>query len=303
LTKFAVPKINPYMGFVVLMWAYNFSAVKIAYREMTPGAVTLTRMVGVWLFFVGLCLWRKIPIRYPAGMRNRYLLQGFLANGLYMIFFMEGMKRTSAAEAAIFMAMSPILTNVFSVLSRQEAFRWQVVYGTVIAFAGVMVTQLGADPHGGGSWLGNLLIFCGAATWATAVIVMRPLLSTTGPILSFTLALPGSLVLLVPVYGAAVVQQDWTSISAVGWTHYVHIVWISGGLAFAAFYRGVEQIGASRATMYQFVVPPLAAFLAWIALGEHLSLYHVLGLAIVLAGVLYGARPVPAPENELKSGI
>ena len=56
-------------------------------------------------------------------------------------------------------------------------------------------------------------------------------------------------------------------------------------LAFAAWNRGVEMIGANRSGPFVHLVPIYTAILAGTLLGEHLAAYHVAGFALILAGV------------------
>jgi drug/metabolite transporter (DMT)-like permease len=61
-------------------------------------------------------------------------------------------------------------------------------------------------------------------------------------------------------------------------------------LAFAAWNRGVEMIGANRSGPFVHLVPVYTAILAGTLLGEHLAAYHVAGFALILAGVWLASR-------------
>jgi drug/metabolite transporter (DMT)-like permease len=56
-------------------------------------------------------------------------------------------------------------------------------------------------------------------------------------------------------------------------------------LAFAAWNRGAELIGAIRSGPFLHLVPVYTAIIASTLLGEHLALFHVVGFALILAGV------------------
>jgi drug/metabolite transporter (DMT)-like permease len=56
-------------------------------------------------------------------------------------------------------------------------------------------------------------------------------------------------------------------------------------LAFAAWNRGVELIGANRAGPFLHFIPIFTAVLAYLLLDERLALYHVIGFAMILTGV------------------
>jgi drug/metabolite transporter (DMT)-like permease len=49
------------------------------------------------------------------------------------------------------------------------------------------------------------------------------------------------------------------------------------------------------------LIPLFGALLAWMFLGERIRLFHVAGMALILAGIALttrGHRPVPAPAPE-----
>jgi drug/metabolite transporter (DMT)-like permease len=63
-------------------------------------------------------------------------------------------------------------------------------------------------------------------------------------------------------------------------------------LAFAAWNRGAQLIGAIRSGPFLHLVPIYTAIIASTLLGEQLALYHVIGFALILAGVwLASHRP------------
>ncbi len=61
-------------------------------------------------------------------------------------------------------------------------------------------------------------------------------------------------------------------------------------IAYLAWTRGVELVGAPRASAYLHLVPVFGVMLSWLFLGEVLAAYHVAGFVLILAGVTLAAR-------------
>ena len=61
-------------------------------------------------------------------------------------------------------------------------------------------------------------------------------------------------------------------------------------IAFAAWVRGVEAIGANRASPFLHLVPLYSALLATVFLGESLEAFHVVGFGLILLGIWCAAR-------------
>jgi drug/metabolite transporter (DMT)-like permease len=130
-----------------------------------------------------------------------------------------------------------------------------------------------------------------AVVWAASVVVYQPLLQRDEPLRVLTLSLPGAFLALLPYGGAALAQTRFEEVSPAGWGSLAYLVVVAGVLAFAGYYRGVADVGPSRATLTQYFVPPTAAFGAWLVFGTPPGWTDVVGLAVVMAGLAIASRP------------
>lgn len=275
----------------VLSWGFNFVALKLLYAEgLTAAAMSLVRFVLMWLVLAGLCLTQGRFPWYPKGDMWRYLLLGMLSMGIYMILFLEGMTKTSPAEGAIILATSPIFTALLAVAFKQDQFSWAALGGTVLAFVGVTMVILAGHHAEGGQIIGNLLVLASAVVWAFCAVMTRTLVQKDTPLNVLTLSMPGALPLLVPYGLGASLAVDWARMDWVGWLSLAHIVILAGVVGFIGFYVGVRQVGSAGAMLYQFLVPPLAAFFAWLTLHDHLEVLQAVGLGVILVGVAWSTR-------------
>jgi len=85
-------------------------------------------------------------------------------------------------------------------------------------------------------------------------------------------------------------EIDWPMLAAIA---YVSI--FPSVVAFMAWNRGVELIGANRAGPFLHLVPIYTAVFGTTLLGERLAVFHVAGFGLILAGVwLASVRPSTA---------
>lgn len=274
----------------MLSWGFNFVALKLLYEQMTPPAVALVRFALMFLVLAGFCAARKESLRYPKGDRMRLLVLGFLAMGVYMVLFLEGMRDSAPAEGAILLATSPIFTALIASATGQERLIRGSLVGAVAAFAGVALVMAGAPAADSGKLLGNVLILCSSVVWAGATVFSRPLVERYSPYRVLTLSMPGALVILVPYGLVASLEAPWATLSATTWWTLAYITLVAGAIGFIGFYEGVKQIGGPSAMLYQYFVPIIAALSAWIVFGRTLSALQFLGVAIVLGGVAWANR-------------
>jgi drug/metabolite transporter (DMT)-like permease len=287
----------------VLSWGFNFVALKLLYREMSPAAVGLVRFVLMYACVLAVCWVLKEPLKFPAGKRTPILIQGALSMGIYIVLFLEGMARTGAAEGAIILASAPIFTGLIAVAAKQEPFRMGVLLGGLLALCGVATVVLGGAAATNAvelqsKILGDVLILISALVWAGQAVLSKPIVSRVSPRQLLALGMPAALVILLPYGFTATMAVQWSSLSVHTWMYIAHVTLLAGAVGFAGFFAGVRKIGASSAMLYQFFVPPLAALTEWLFLGKALHPIQFVGLALVLAGVTVASRsrhiPLPA---------
>ena len=123
--------------------------------------------------------------------------------------------------------------------------------------------------------------------------LLRPHHAAHAPLLGVAdqrLVLPISWVGIAIIGWPQTSSQDWH----LGWEVWVLLVVATLGplvVTNILWFRSLDRIGASRATLATNLQPFLAAVVAVVLLGEHMNLVQVLGGVLIAAGIL--ARPPP----------
>lgn len=179
------------------------------------------------------------------------------------------------------------MVAVGAMLLGYEKFSWSKILGGIIALFGVGLVVFGR-PHaqsGTSSFLGDVLLFLSAISWAWSVIIAKPITQHIKPLPLFTMSMLGGLPLVV-LYGwnpaMAVRLSDF---QLVHWLNFAQIAFGSGVIAMVFYYRGVTMLPASTATLHQMLVPLLTTAFAAVILGERLVPIQGIGAAILLFGL------------------
>ena len=64
--------------------------------------------------------------------------------------------------------------------------------------------------------------------------------------------------------------------------------------AYILWFRILTVSGATAASSYHFLIPPLGMLFGWLLLGEHVDLADMLGIIPVALGIYLVTRPAPA---------
>jgi drug/metabolite transporter (DMT)-like permease len=81
-------------------------------------------------------------------------------------------------------------------------------------------------------------------------------------------------------------KPTWLTLSAI-----VYVSIFPSIVAFAAWNRGVELIGANRSGPFVHLVPLYTAILGGVLLGENVAIFHVMGFILIISGVSLASRP------------
>lgn len=274
--------------FMVVIWAVNFSVAKVALVEVSPLTFNALRFpLAAALLYVILQSRGSIPLPTRAEL-PRVLTLGLLGNLLYQMFFIFGLHRTTAGNASLLLAGTPIITAVMSSMLGHERIRPRVWFGVIATFGGILLVVIGGRGQieaGGSTLLGDLLMFGASLAWAFYTVGSRPLVEKYGalPITAWTLWI-GSAGLVIAGIGD-VLRTDWSGISAMTWLAVLYAGVLSIGVAYVIWYYGVGRLGNTKTSTYSNIVPVIALAVAWMWLGEVPTAFQLMGTVVILSGV------------------
>lgn len=294
------PSLSPATGMllVTLFWGGNFTATKIAFTEIPPLAFTALRFL-----VASAILWwlvRRIdgPRRpLPPGALAKLVAMGVVGNTAYQLCFIEGLSRTSATKTAMILAILPVAVTVAAAALRIETVTARQRVAVLVATVGVVAVLLARGGSiGGPIGIGDGLLFLGVVAWTAYTLMLRhwALPMSTLRITAWTLYTGTPLLVLAGI--PQLLDTDWGAVTIAGWGGVSYAALLSLVAAYILWNRGVARLGASRAAVYNCLVPFVASVIAFVALGERPGPLHVLGGLLIVAGVLL-ARQAPAPEG------
>jgi drug/metabolite transporter (DMT)-like permease len=209
-----------FMLLTVLVWAFNFSVIKIALREFTPGSFNGPRLTIASLLLL-LFLWRKEgSIAPPRGDLLTLIGLGVVGNTFYQFLFINGIDRTSASTTSLILTMTPILIAVLSAVFIRERINWVGWLGILTSFFGLYFVIFGNSAGvsiGQNAQRGNLMILLGNLFWAIYTVFSKPLLHRMSALRLTTLTLSFGTLFYLPLTFKEVAALRWGSLSPLSW--------------------------------------------------------------------------------------
>lgn len=264
------------------MWSSAFTSARIIVAEAPPILSLALRFVlsGVLALIIARAIGQTG--RMTRDQWKLTVVFGVCQNALYLGLNFVAMQTVPASIAAIIASTMPLIVALlgWSLLKqRLSGLGWA---GLAAGFAGVAII-LGTRMTAGADLFGLLLCAIGVVGLAAATLVMRGASSGGNLMQIVGLQMLVGAATLLPI---GLMLETW----AVTWTPpliaaLAYTTLIPGVTATFVWFLLVERIGAVRAATYHFLNPVFGVAVAAALLGEDLSPWDLLGVAITTAGI------------------
>ena len=271
---------------MAVIWGINFVVTKYATTIFKPVAFTGLRVGTAALFLLIVALLRGkigLPRRDVIGL----LLIGMVGNGLYQLFFVHGLARTRAGNAALIVAAAPAFIALIARARGLERVKRMTLVGIALSVLGVGLVIVGSASSSNRktTLLGSLLVFFGVLCWSVYTIMLQPYTKRIDVIKLSAITMVGGAVPLLIASTPALIGTNWSAVGRGGWLALFYSSVISMGVAYFFWYRGLRVLGPTRTAVYANLQPIIALLVAWAFLGEIPTIFQGVGAATIVAGV------------------
>jgi drug/metabolite transporter (DMT)-like permease len=280
-----------------LFWAGNIVLARHVGNHVPPITLTTIRWFGVFLFLLPFA-WPHLKRDWPALRAHLPLMVllsaiGFAFNNAISYWALQ---YTQALNALLIQSSTPLFVALWSLLLFGVRLTRAQLAGIVISLAGVLTIILQGDfaalatisfNKGDVMFAASLLSF----GLYSALIPRRPLTHQLS-LISFTTCCGALLLLPFSVWEfstGATLKFDLLTLATLA-----YVLIFPSALAYLFFDRGVALIGPNRAAPFFHLVPVFGSAMAILLLGEELRPFHLIGYALVLAGVVIASRQASA---------
>lgn len=271
---------------MAVIWGVNFVVVKYATEVFSPVAFTGLRVGTVAIFLLGVAL---ITSRKPLARRDLIglLLMGVLGNGIYQLFFVHGVARTRAGNAALIVAAAPAFIALVARVRGMERLKTLSLVGIALSIFGVALVIIGSATSSAGqtTLLGSVLVFLAVICWTFYTIGLQPYTERIDVIQLSAATMVGGAIPLIFASTPALIATNWSTIGVGGWLALLYSSVISMGVAYFFWYRGLRVLGPTRTAVYSNLQPLVALLVAWAFLSETPTIFQGVGAATIVAGV------------------
>ncbi|MEF3046252.1 DMT family transporter [Pseudotabrizicola sp. L79] len=268
-----------------VLWGGSFLFVEIGLEALTPLPLVWWRVA-----LAALVLAFALPvmgIAFPGrGSWAALLGMAVLNNILPFSLIAVAQGELTGALASVLNATTPLFTLLLAhLLTQDEQITPAKALGLGLGFGGVVVMLAGGEM--GGALVAKLCSLMAAISYACAGIFGRrfrrmglaPLATAFGQVTASALVLTPLVVLAAPPW-----DMGWPGARVAG--AILALAVLSTALAYGLFFRILERVGATNLSIVTFLIPVSATLLGAVVLGERLLPQHLVGFALICAGLV-----------------
>lgn len=297
------------IGFILaffgsILFSVKAILVKLAYRDTGVDAVTLLalRMIFSLPFFL-VSAWvvsgRTENLKFTTKQWLYVALVGCLGYYISSLLDFLGLQYVTAGIERLILFIYPTLVLLISAFFFNQKIKSIQVLAIAISYIGLVVAFFGEIDFQKGQthdfYLGALLIFCCAITYATYIVGSGRLIPVVGAVKfnSYAMAFASAGVLLHFLFNS---KTSLIHLSPLTYLYGFLMAIFATVLPSYMVAEGIKRIGSGNAAIVSSIGPVSTLVLAYFMLGESFSVEQIIGTIMILIGVYIIGKFKPKEE-------
>lgn len=284
---------QPYLllSLTALFWAGNIVLGRHIANIVPPVLLSFVRWGGACLLMLPFAL-PHLKEDWPTIRANKGRLLALALSGIaiYHVLAYYALGKTEAINALLIQSAGPLFIALWGLVLYGTRLSGRQAAGIAISLAGVLIIILRGEIetlHGVDFNTGDLIFLVSIMVFGFYSALHRPAIHQLS-LLTVIAGLAAAVLLPFVVVEMAFVRAPTLDLTTL--LSFLYVVTLPSAVAYLFFNRGVELIGANRAAPFFHLQPVFGSVMAITLLGESLQIFHLIGYALVLAGVFTAAR-------------
>ncbi|KUO51123.1 MAG: hypothetical protein APF76_16655 [Desulfitibacter sp. BRH_c19] len=267
-------------------------ALKVLVQVFPPFTMTSLRVFVAGLV-IGLFMYFKKEFRKPT-KKEWFLAAGAALLGVlgHHSFLTIGLVHTTASNAAIIIALSPLATSLFAAMLINERLTLMKLVGITLGIFGVYLVVFQGTINVLSVSIGDLYVFGAMLTQALSYILIKKATDSIDPKeLTAIMFFIGSILLFMLSFFIepnGVSQINTSSIAIKYWLLFFGSGVLATGFGHLMYNATIHKVGASQTAIFLNMVPLFALIGSSVFLKEEISYIQIGGFLLIVTGVIIG---------------
>ncbi len=278
----------PHISLLVsaVLFGINYWVSKWLTDAFEVQAIVTMRIIGALILFQ-IFEWIFGSQKISRRDHLQLLSAGFLGIAINQLFFFEGINLSNPVDVSIIHVTSPFFVLLFSLIflkSRISAIR---VAGLVLGAAGalLLILKSGKADFSKDTLNGNLFILVNTASYASYLLISKPLLNRYPLMTTMKWINLYGLVFILPFGLPELIQTDFQQVSTQNWLALFYLIVIVTFVAYWLSAYSLKKLSATVVSFYIYLQPLIVALIAIIIGNSQPEFYHLAATFLIFSGV------------------
>jgi drug/metabolite transporter (DMT)-like permease len=281
------------VGMFCILWSSAFSVAKLALVDCPPLLLLASRFLVAGVLMLAVA--RIQGVRWTLSRRDvaLFAVLGIANQAVYLGLGYVGLREISSGLSVLIISANPVITAVLAVMLLGERMTWGKSLGLLLGIGGVAYIVGSRLAIGADHLQGILLTIAALLSLVGGTILFKRFAPKDGlwignGIQSLAAGI-ASLPFALSFESVGDVVPTWRLLAA-----FAYLVLLVSVFAYLLWFQILTVSGATAASSYHFLMPPLGMLFGWLLLGERMATSDLLGIVPVVLGIYLVTRPVAA---------
>lgn len=273
---------------LVLIWSGSWIAMKWGLTEIPPYSIAFFRFLIACPVIVAIT-YRLEGMKSLKINKNEILtfsILGLLGVTLMQAIQVYALKFTSAINSSILINFNVPFIAIFAMIFLGESINKKTAFGIFISFIGAIIIVINGSLSGFQSInIGDILIVLTGIFWAAYSVAGKKAMEQRTPLSMTSFSFFFGAVFLFPM---AFFESKFSfigNVTELGIGSVLYLSLLCSVFAYICWNRSIKCEKASNVAMFLYFVPVVTAIMAWFLLGEVITIFTVIGGALVILGI------------------
>ncbi|SFX57107.1 EamA domain-containing membrane protein RarD [Thermoactinomyces sp. DSM 45891] len=281
----------------VILWGYNFIVTKLLLVVLSPFVLAFYAIFGAAIISV-LIFWRGL-FSYDKKILVKIFFASFFGIFLFNLLVNFGMKKTSSVDAALIIALVPLISNILDVIWLKNPLRAINIFGTLLSITGIVLLvtngEFGSVRFSDDHLYGSLILFVAVISFVIYISLGKSIMNSINPIHYSTWCfIFGSGLLFIPAF----IWGDLTAYKNLDHTSLLYVLFailFANLVADMAYNFGVKKTNIIIPSLFSNSIPIFTMLFSIFVYNEPISNVKIIAACFVIIGL---ALPTIANRNE-----
>lgn len=279
----------------VAVWGTTFVWTKLLIiNGLSPAQIFTLRFIIAYVLLTGFSLWRGRHKWFSDSWRDELTMMalGLTGGSMYFLTENESLRFTTATNTSLIVCSCPLFAMlIIALFYKSERFSKRQALGSLVALAGMAAVVLNGHFVLHLSPLGDTLAFSACLCWALYTLLMKPVMGRYPAMFITRKVFFYGILTILPYYIFVPDMPSWDVLTRPDVAlNLLFLGSVASMLCYLTWSWCMKGLGAVVCTNWVYVNPITTIIAAWLILGEQITVYFLIGSALIIAGMYLSSK-------------